>query len=172
MIKTPMKALLYVGTFTACIGVLEFGVQVFVNSIENPGHGVPMMDLFTGYLAACLSLGLALFQLMLAFGMPWGDYVWGGFHEGKLPASLRFGSFASFILLGFGGLSVLTLTDISTIIPLIVSEILVGLLTIILLLSVLGNFNSKSEKERCVMIPLSILMFGCYAYISVNYFFL
>ena len=71
MIKTPMKALLYVGTFTACIGVLEFGVQFFVNNIENPGHEVPLMDLFTGYLTVCLTIGLALFQLMLAFGMPW-----------------------------------------------------------------------------------------------------
>ena len=172
MIKTPMKALLYVGTFTACIGVLEFGVQFFVKSTQNPEFTVSMMEMFTGYLAVCLTIGLALFQLMLAFGMPWGDYVWGGFHEGKLPASLRFGSCASFILLVFGGLSVPTLTGISSIIPPIISEILVGLLTIILLLSVLGNFNSQSEKERRVMIPLSILMFGCYAYISLNYFFL
>ena len=172
MIKTPMKALLIIGTLTACVGMLEFGVVYFVKSAQNPESTVSMMDLSTGYLAACLTIGLALFQLMLALGMPWGDYVWGGFHKGKLPASLRFGSLASFILLFFGGLSVLTLTGISSLIPLRMSEYLTGVLTIILMMSVLGNLNSQSEKERRVMIPLSIVMFGCYAYISLNYFFL
>lgn len=171
MIKTPIKALLYIGTITACVGMLEFGISFFINSVERTGSGLPMMNEFIGYLAACLTFGLALFQLMLALGMPKGDYVWGGFYEGKLPVSLRFGSLASFFLLLFGGLSVLSLTGISPIIPLRMSEILTGVLTIILMLSVLGNFNSQSEKERRVMIPLSIVMFGCYAYISINYFF-
>jgi hypothetical protein len=42
--------------------------------------------------------GLAVFQLLLAAGVPWGEAAWGGSHEGTLPASLRIGSAGSLLV--------------------------------------------------------------------------
>ena len=55
--------------------------------------------------AAVISVGLlallAVLQLCVAAGLPWGRFVWGGRHE-VLPAALRVGSGVSVLLyLGF-----------------------------------------------------------------------
>jgi hypothetical protein len=51
------------------------------------------MSLLTDQIAALILAGMlgviALFQLMLALGRPWGQWAYGGFHEGVLPDNLR-----------------------------------------------------------------------------------
>lgn len=46
----------------------------------------------TAIVAATLLGVIALFQLALAAGAPWGAASWGGRHPGKLPAGYRIGS--------------------------------------------------------------------------------
>src|SRR5687768_719411 len=49
--------------------------------------------------SACAVLtALAVFQVALASGAPWGRYAWGGQHEGALPAPLRVGSAVSVLV--------------------------------------------------------------------------
>lgn len=43
-------------------------------------------------IAATLLGAIAVFQLALAFGAPWGSAAWGGQHPGVLPPSLRIAS--------------------------------------------------------------------------------
>ncbi|SMO40802.1 hypothetical protein [Gracilimonas mengyeensis] len=119
-----------------------------------------------GIFAAFLTFLLAVFQMLLVLGVQWGEWAWGGFHK-KLPLSLRLGSFISFLILIFAGFSVLAATGFSSIIPEAISRITVFILTGIFLLSIIGNFNSKSAKERKVMIPLSILLSSCYLIVTV-----
>jgi len=119
-----------------------------------------------GRFAAVLTFGLSVFHLLLALGVPWGEWAWGGFHN-KLPKSLRIGSFISFVLLVIAGFSVLSSTDFIDLIPHSISRIIVSLLTLIFLASVAGNFNSKNAKERKMMIPLSIFLFCNYLIVGV-----
>jgi hypothetical protein len=46
-----------------------------------------------------ITIGLAMFQLNLAFGAPWGSLAWGGQHE-RLPMPLRIGSGVSILVYG------------------------------------------------------------------------
>jgi len=119
-----------------------------------------------GGFAAVLTFGLSVFQLLLALGVPWGEWAWGGFHK-KLPGSLRIWSFISFVLLIIAGFSVLSSTDFIDLIPQSISKIVVYLLTFIFLGSVVGNFNSPNAKERKTMIPLSIFLLCSYLVIVV-----
>ncbi|MCA1734876.1 MAG: hypothetical protein LC739_01815 [Actinobacteria bacterium] len=50
--------------------------------------------------AAALIAVVALFQIMLALGVPWGAAAWGGRNAGVLPTKLRIASAASALLLG------------------------------------------------------------------------
>ena len=43
-------------------------------------------------LAVVLLVGIAAFQLALAFGAPWGAAAWGGQHPGVLPRRFRIAS--------------------------------------------------------------------------------
>jgi len=47
------------------------------------------------YLAIALLAGIALFQVGLAVGRPWGRAAWGGRHSGILPTRLRIASAAA-----------------------------------------------------------------------------
>lgn len=52
----------------------------------------------TAWLATGLLFVLAIFQLALAFGAPFGQAAWGGRHSGVLPTRLRVASaFAAFV---------------------------------------------------------------------------
>jgi hypothetical protein len=58
-----------------------------------------MMDQAAGIVATAVLVGLICFQLLLAAGLPLGEYAWGGAHR-ILPRSLRIGSLvATFIYL-------------------------------------------------------------------------
>jgi hypothetical protein len=54
----------------------------------------------TGRAAGALLAGVALFQVGLAAGAPWGSAAWGGSHPGRLPGRLRVASAASAVLIG------------------------------------------------------------------------
>lgn len=49
----------------------------------------------------------ALFHLLLAAGLPWGSYAWGGAYPGALPGPMRLASAASAMLLAAMGFIVL-----------------------------------------------------------------
>lgn len=51
--------------------------------------------------SAVIHVAIALFQLLLVLGKPYGEYAWGGQHVGVLPRGLRIGSGISFLLLLF-----------------------------------------------------------------------
>ena len=53
-----------------------------------------------GRAGGALLAGVALFQLGLAAGAPWGAAAWGGARPGRLPAGLRAASGASAVLIG------------------------------------------------------------------------
>lgn len=105
-------------------------------------------------------MGLICFQLLLAAGLPLGDYAWGGAHR-ILPRPLRISSvLATFIYL----LAAMVILEAATITDLVASAELprsaVGLLAGFFGLGVVVNAISRSKKERrmaLVALSLSIL---------------
>ncbi|WP_460968271.1 hypothetical protein [Pedococcus soli] len=107
--------------------------------------------------AACVLLGaLAVFQALLACGLPLGRFAWGG-QQDVLATRLRVGSLASlviYVVIGWvllaragqdgGGHGILA----------VVTWVIAGFF----LLGAVGNLVSRSRSERFVMTPVAVLL--------------
>ena len=114
--------------------------------------------------AAVISVGLlallAVLQLCVAAGLPWGRFVWGGRHE-VLPAALRVGSGVSVLLyLGFAWILLSragVLAGGGTPLVTVAAWVLVGYFA----LGVGLNLMSHSPAERWTMAPACLVLAGC-----------
>jgi hypothetical protein len=105
--------------------------------------------------------GLAVFQLLLAVGAPFGEAAWGGTHEGVLPVGLRVGSAVAIV--GYAVAAALVLRQAGFRVPGVsdaVARIGSRVLVVLLTLGALGNFISQSPWERYVLGPVSLLLAG------------
>ena len=107
-------------------------------------------------LAAALFVGVALFQLGLAAGAPWGAHAYGGRavdEDGRLPGAFRaisalaalFGLFAAVIVLAQG--EVIELSGVADPTLTVITWALAGMM----LLNTLANTASTSRVERMAL---------------------
>lgn len=131
------------------------------NEVSNV-HLSKHVDLQNGSIVvgSVLTFLLTIFQIALASGGSLGEYAWGGFHK-ELPISLKRASAVSAILLLIGMLSLLSLNYIS-LIPKATSAFIIAGFSLMFMFSIVGNLTSVSEKERRVMIPVSVILFLSY----------
>ncbi|WP_214482257.1 hypothetical protein [Bacillus sp. SM2101] len=101
---------------------------------------------------------IAVFQVLLALGVPLGEFAMGGFYK-VLPKKLRIISFINAIILLFMGVVFLQHTNFLNIFNFFPTNILVWVITVYLGLNTIKNLISKSKKERYVMTPLSSIAF-------------
>ncbi|MBO0979162.1 hypothetical protein [Microbacterium sp. SD291] len=100
---------------------------------------------------------LAVFQVALACGAPWGRLAWGGTHR-VLPRHLRIGSLVSVIL--YGGFAALLLSRAGAL-PGGDTHVIVVLTWILFGYFMLGialNAVSRSRPERWTMTPVCAIM--------------
>jgi hypothetical protein len=111
-------------------------------------------------ISAVILMVIAIFQILLFLGFPLGEYSWGGKHKGVLPPLFRIMSLPSAILLFFMGFVFLIHTTVFSIgFSFVPTHSLVWIFTIFLGINTMGNFASKSKKEKLVMTPLSGIAF-------------
>ena len=106
------------------------------------------------------TLIVAIFQIALALGAPWGEYAYGGTKTGKLPIGFRINSVvAVFVMFGIAGHYLAQLGVFEPILDsagnAVVNWVLVGFTG----LSALANNATRSKKERMVWGIPTILMF-------------
>lgn len=109
--------------------------------------------------AASLHGAIAVFQLFLALGKPWGEYAWGGQHQGMLPNGLRIGSMIATLLLAsfaivnlaYAGMVKLPLSHESLAVA---QKVVTGYSV----LAILANAASRSRKERLLWTPVALLL--------------
>ena len=107
--------------------------------------------------ALTLLAALAIMQILVASGLPYGRFVWGGTHR-VLPHGLRVGSAASVLV--YAGLAALLLSragvlpagDSATVI------VLTWVAFAFFTASVALNAISRSPAERWTMAPTSLLL--------------
>jgi hypothetical protein len=108
--------------------------------------------------AATGFVGVAIFQLSLALGAPWGHAAWGGAHA-QLSAGLRIGSALSAALLLAAALIVLGRVGYGASgVPFAVFRWGTWALVPAMTLSALGNFASSSRWENFLMGPVALLL--------------
>lgn len=120
-------------------------------------------------IAATIILSCVIgFQLLLAAGLPLGRGAWGGQFT-VLPRKLRFSSLAAAGILALAAWIVLTRAglivagDVSIIIR-VATWVFVGFFV----LNTLGNIVSKSQVERKVMTPVTLILAACFALVALS----
>ena len=113
------------------------------------------MTQLVAILAVLILFGLAIFQLLLIFGKPWGEYAWGGQNK-VLPAKLRVASAVPILLYVIFAVVILAwagviATNASR------ARLYTGMwiLTVYFVAGVLLNLATRSKKERKVMVPVT-----------------
>jgi hypothetical protein len=109
-----------------------------------------------------LSIGLLLFQILLALGFPLGRFAWGGTHV-TLPRNLRIGSAISAIIFLVIAIILWQQTGGTSGI-----DMIYPVLGVLFLLSSYANFNSKSTPEKLTGTPAAILLFLCFLSLSIQ----
>jgi hypothetical protein len=100
---------------------------------------------------------LAVFQLALAAGAPFGRLAWGGQNR-VLPARMRIGSVASVAVYALIAVVALDRSGLIDLLLDLVSRIGMWVVFGYLLLSIVPNLLSKSPPERAVMAPVSAVL--------------
>ena len=117
----------------------------------------------TGVLGA-----LAVYQILLAAGLPLGRAAWGGKHK-VLPRNLRIGSLAAVGILGIAGWMLLARAGLMA--PgseSLAVRILAWTFAAYFGLNVAMNLASKSRIERLVMTPVAAVVVACFAIVALG----
>ncbi|WP_372342855.1 hypothetical protein [Paeniglutamicibacter sp. ZC-3] len=101
---------------------------------------------------------LALFQLALALGAPWGRFAWGGRHPGTLPTGFRIASAFSILVYGFIAVLALDRAGMLDVFPEGFSRIGIWVVFAYLALGVVMNAISRSKPERYLMTPVALVL--------------
>ena len=108
--------------------------------------------------AAVILGGLAVFQLAIALGAPYGRFAWGGRYA-VLPTPLRV---ASLVTMAVYALCAVILLDRAGVIDVLGNDELVDLATWVLVglfaVGTLMNLVSRSPDERRVMTPVALAL--------------
>ncbi|WP_283134559.1 hypothetical protein [Rhizohabitans arisaemae] len=101
---------------------------------------------------------VALFQVALAAGAPWGRAAWGGGHS-RLPARLRVASAFSALVLTIAALIVLERARVvDAWLPAASARWATWGVTVAMAVSAIGNLASPSRWERSLMAPVASLL--------------
>ncbi|WP_349627041.1 hypothetical protein [Leifsonia sp. C5G2] len=109
-------------------------------------------------LLCVLLAALALFQLALVAGAPWGRLAWGG-ADRVLPARRRVASAVAIVLYAlFAAVFLAVAGMIASGLPDVVVRVLAWVIVAYLALGTVMNALSRSRPERYAMAPLSGLL--------------
>lgn len=121
---------------------------------------MPMIAI-AALISAFLHFSIAVFQLALAAGKPWGQFSWGGKHAGVLPRGFRIGSIFSFVVLClFAAVNLQTAAIINPVFPAGMHTVMQWIVTVYACLGTLMNAISRSRGERLLWTPVAALLFA------------
>jgi len=110
--------------------------------------------IFTGLLAV-----VALFQLALALGAPWGGLAMGGAFPGTFPPAMRVAALVQIAVLGGVALVVLARAGLTLPAWRPASRWLIWIVVGLLGVGVILNLITPSRMERLIWAPVAILLF-------------
>ena len=104
-----------------------------------------------------LTAVVALFQLALAMGAPWGAYAMGGKFPGRFPPPMRIAALVQVALLAaFAGV---VLARAGVALPDWRAGWLAWIVVGLMALGVMLNLITRSPRERMIWAPVAILLF-------------
>jgi hypothetical protein len=118
-----------------------------------------MLIIILAILFSGLSLFVAVFQWLLFFKMPWGEYTMGGIHKGVLPKPYRIAALIQSLLILFNALVVLNHSELMTFLPIRFTTIWMWVIMVMMGLSSFMNLITQSQKERRLWAPITLIVF-------------
>lgn len=106
-----------------------------------------------------LSLIVVTFQVLLFFKMPWGEYTMGGFHPGVLPKQYRIAALIQSFLILFNALVILNHSELLTFLSKSFTNFWMWVIMVMMGLSSIMNLITKSQKERRLWAPITLIIF-------------
>jgi hypothetical protein len=126
------------------------------------------MSNYFALIACTILAGLAVFQLSLVLGAPFGKFAWEGLYD-VLPSKLRIGSLISIILYGIFAMIILIKTGLIDFASLKgIANAGIWVLTVYFFIGVVMNGISRSKSERMVMTPLSLVLAMLFLFVSLH----
>ncbi|MCA0972183.1 hypothetical protein LCM20_16365 [Halobacillus litoralis] len=124
--------------------------------------------MITAWIGSISLLFVAVLYILLAFGLPYGDFAMGGKYT-VMPVSLRIACSIS-VLIQVAAMIFLLQTgqivSISFIAP--IAREVCYVFAVYLFFNTVMNFFSRSKKEKLVMTPLSLLTAICFLITALN----
>lgn len=96
---------------------------------------------------------LAVFQIALAAGAPWGHFAWGG-QQRVLPRKLRIGSVIAVVIYAVTAFIAWERVGVSTLLPAPFVQVAMWVLFAYFALGIVMNAISRSKPERYTMTPV------------------
>lgn len=130
--------------------------------MTRPGRMVRGAAIF----GAVLQAAVAMFQLLLAAGLPFGAAAWGGRHR-VLPTNLRIGSAAAAAVLMSGAWIILARANVAR--PGPGSRFIRGTCWVFagyLAFNTLANAASTSMMERVILTPVTVILTVCFVVVA------
>ena len=113
-------------------------------------------------LGASLFLGIAILYVLVALGLPLGEFTMGGQHK-ILPKKYRVMAIVSVVIQLFAIIIILQADGlISSWFSIKVTKYICIFFALYLSLNIIMNFISRSKKERYVMTPVSFVSAICF----------
>lgn len=125
-----------------------------------------MLVIIFAIISVVLFIVLSIFQILLAAGLPYGRFAYGGKHE-TLPKNMRIMSVIAVGIYIFASISVLAEAGLILMSDFVVFETAVWILAIFLAFNTLANMGSKSKSEKLVMTPISLVLTICLLLIAL-----
>jgi hypothetical protein len=125
--------------------------------MSRPIAEMPSASVLAAFGLTALLAGVAVFQLALIAGRPWGRLAWGGAHV-VLPTNLRISSAVSIGIYALIAAAMLDRAGVLLWLPTAVSQPLAWTIAGYFGLGIGLNLASRSRPERLVMSPIVALL--------------
>lgn len=127
------------------------------------------LPILSATLLVVISILVAVFQLCLACGAPWGAYAFGGAHPGRLPLRYRITSALSLIIYGFQGALFASMADlVPTWLPEALAPWILWVFVTFFAIGTIMNGISRSKRERYLWTPVVTLSLACALVVALS----
>lgn len=115
-----------------------------------------------------LSVVVAIFQLLLALGAPFGEFTMGGKYPGRLPVKMRIAAIIQIAILFLFTATIMSKAGIAFNFLHDIARYGVWVVFAFFIIGSVVNLTSSSKKEKFVMGPLNLVALFCSFMVAIN----
>ncbi len=123
-------------------------------------------------LAVSISIALIavviLFQLALAFGVPWGNLAMGGKYPGKFPPVMRVAALVQIVILTIIGVVISVRGGIIFPEWFFLADKIIWGVVVFNVIGLVANLATRSKWERIIWAPIAVVLLVCSLIVALS----